>query len=127
MGYGKYQEDFAQWLAQRYLEKKSLHQPLYYSLLDFMEETIMAHDEWDDSYHCTDLEHVSDRIDREEKIKFIKSFCDGREREILELYLDYNMTFLEIGRCMDLTESRICQIFADIVARVKRKIPRDTN
>src|SRR5919109_1948948 len=49
-----------------------------------------------------------------------------RERLVLTLYYYEEMTLREIGEVLDLSEGRICQIFAQAVARLRLALDTDT-
>ena len=42
-----------------------------------------------------------------------------RERMIMVLYYHENMTFKEIGEAVDISESRVCQIHAQAIMKLK--------
>ena len=64
-----------------------------------------------------DLER-SDLMDR------ITQSLNEKERQILVLYYREQMTLRDIGEALGLTESRICQIHSNIMARLRRSLDR---
>lgn len=68
---------------------------------------------------------VSEESDlKSELIKGIKKLPE-REQMILSLYYHEELTFREIGRVMDLTESRVCQLHARAILNLKAMVKHE--
>ena len=68
---------------------------------------------------CTDTMEILQRLDLAETID---RSLDEKERQVLALYYYENLTMREIGKFLNLSESRVCQIHARIVERLKEEL-----
>lgn len=59
---------------------------------------------------------------RNELFEFIKERLPEKERLVLMLYYNEELTMKEIGEALDLSESRVCQIHARAVMKLKNKL-----
>jgi len=83
----------------------------------------------DDEYldnHCPDnrenpLDKIQDKRFREALIKTIDALPE-REKLLMSLYYEQEMNFKEIAATMDVSESRICQLHSQAVARLRAKL-----
>ncbi len=82
----------------------------------------------DDSLHRLDVlaerseEQPIDRLQRADVAELIHRVLDRKEQRVLELYYYENLTMREIGRILGLSESRVCQIHARIMNRLKEEL-----
>lgn len=67
----------------------------------------------------TDPMEILQRLDLAETID---RSLDRKERQVLALYYYENLTMREIGKFLNLSESRVCQIHARIVERLKEAL-----
>ena len=63
-----------------------------------------------------------ERIQRHDVAALIHRNLDEKERQVLILYYYENLTMREIGRFLGLSESRVCQIHARIMERLKEEL-----
>ncbi|MDQ7778503.1 MAG: FliA/WhiG family RNA polymerase sigma factor [Planctomycetota bacterium] len=59
---------------------------------------------------------------KREVVNFICKRCSRKERLILTLYYFEELTMKEIGATLDLSESRVCQIHAKLMLRLKNHL-----
>lgn len=59
---------------------------------------------------------------KRELVNFICNMCSRKERLILTLYYFDELTMKEIGATLDLSESRVCQIHAKLVFRLRNHL-----
>ena len=96
---------------------------------------VSMHKRWtdmDDQTGLQTVEIVEDRrdidpsrdIQKKELVDLITKGLSRKERLILLLYYYEELTMKEIGAALDLSESRVCQIHAKIVARLKDELSR---
>ncbi len=96
---------------------------------------VSMHKRWtdmDDQTGLQTVEIVEDRrdidpsrdIQKKELVDLITKGLTRKERLILLLYYYEELTMKEIGAALDLSESRVCQIHAKIVARLKDELAR---
>lgn len=57
-----------------------------------------------------------------EKLKKSISMLTDREKLILSLYYDEGLTFKEIGKVLEITESRVSQLHSSIIIKLKKKV-----
>lgn len=62
--------------------------------------------------------------ERRDFVQFCKTKLSTKERYILMLYYYDELTLKEIGRILGLSESRVCQIHAKLVARLRAYVAR---
>jgi len=63
-----------------------------------------------------------DRLQRADIAELINRNLDVKERQVLILYYYEALTMREIGRFMNLSESRVCQIHTRIMERLKEEL-----
>ncbi len=63
-----------------------------------------------------------EQIQRSDIAELISRNLDEKERQVLILYYYENLTMREIGRFLNLSESRVCQIHARIMGRLKEEL-----
>lgn len=96
---------------------------------------LSMHKRWtdmDDQTGLQTVEIVEDRrevdpskeIQKKELVALITKGLSRKERLILLLYYYEELTMKEIGAALDLSESRVCQIHAKIIARLKGELSR---
>ncbi len=61
-------------------------------------------------------------LQRADIAELISRNLDEKERQVLILYYYENLTMREIGRFLNLSESRVCQIHARIMGRLKEEL-----
>ncbi len=69
------------------------------------------------------LENAEDENIKEQLEKALKILPE-KERVIMVLYYQKNMTFKEIGETIGMSESRTCQVHAQALMRLKRILTR---
>jgi RNA polymerase sigma factor for flagellar operon FliA len=65
-----------------------------------------------------------DKINRRDVIEVLTRNLSQKEKRIVIMYYYEGLTMKEIGRILDLTESRVCQIHSNVIARLKDRIVR---
>ena len=101
---------------QRMLQEAKGHQLLYYDELGDGDETYLERhvpDSRDDP-----LEQLKDKRFRGALVKAIESLSE-REQLMMSLYYEQNLNFREIAAVLGVTESRVCQIHSQAVARIR--------
>ena len=63
-----------------------------------------------------------ERIQQKDVAELIRRNLDEKERQVLVLYYYENLTMREIGAFLNLSESRVCQIHARIMERLKDEL-----
>ena len=92
-------------------------------------------EKWDDSDDDNDMEKVEiladrkstspvDTIQQRDALDMITSSLTKKERLIVLMYYYEGLTMREIGEIMELTESRVCQIHSNVMARLKAQLDR---
>ena len=92
-------------------------------------------DDADDGDDDKDLEKVEiladkkstspvDTIQQRDALDMITSSLTKKERLIILMYYYEGLTMREIGEIMELTESRVCQIHSNVMARLKGQLDR---
>lgn len=92
-------------------------------------------EKWDDSDDDKDLEKVEilsdrksvnpvDTIQQRDALEMITGSLTKKERLIILMYYYEGLTMREIGEIMELTESRVCQIHSNVMARLKAQLDR---
>ncbi|MEI6732395.1 MAG: RNA polymerase sigma factor FliA [Comamonadaceae bacterium] len=76
--------------------------------------------------HCEDrsadpLEVLLDRSLREQLVKGIAALPE-REKTVMGLYYEQDLNFREIGETLGVTESRICQLHSQAIARLRSHV-----
>ena len=71
-----------------------------------------------DSHHLTPHEAYEEKNVKSQLEAALKRLPE-RERMIMVLYYHENMTFKEIGEAVDISESRVCQIHAQAIMKLK--------
>lgn len=75
----------------------------------------------------TRIENPFESINRRDVIEVLTKNLSHKEKRIIIMYYYEGLTMKEIGRILDLTESRVCQIHSNVIARLKERIDRRTN
>ena len=92
-------------------------------------------EKWDDSDDDNEMEKVEILADRKcqdpvqtmhqrDVLELITSNLTKKERLIIIMYYYEGLTMREIGEIMELTESRVCQIHSNVMARLKSQLDR---
>jgi RNA polymerase sigma factor for flagellar operon FliA len=92
-------------------------------------------EKWDDGDEDKDMEKVEILADRKsvdpvetiqqgDALEMITSSLTKKERLIILMYYYEGLTMREIGEIMELTESRVCQIHSNVMARLKAQLER---
>lgn len=92
-------------------------------------------EKWDDGDDDKDIEKVEiladrksinpvDTIQQRDALDMITSSLTKKERLIILMYYYEGLTMREIGEIMELTESRVCQIHSNVMARLKAQLDR---
>jgi RNA polymerase sigma factor for flagellar operon FliA len=63
-------------------------------------------------------------INRRDVIDVLTRSLSQKERRIIIMYYYEGLTMKEIGRILDLTESRVCQIHSNVITRLKERVLR---
>ena len=63
-------------------------------------------------------------LNRRDALEVLTRHLSQKEKRIIILYYYEGLTMKEIGRILDLTESRVCQIHSNVIARLKERIAR---
>lgn len=88
-----------------------------------------AHQDGDEDYldrHCPDVSE--EPLDRLEDARFKAALVQGikdlpeRERQLMAMYYEQDMNFREIAAVFSVTESRVCQLHTQAVARLRTKL-----
>jgi RNA polymerase sigma factor for flagellar operon FliA len=66
----------------------------------------------------------SAELEKQEATDFVLAELEQRERAVLELYYFQGLTMKEIGRRLQLSESRVCQIHGHALTRVRDELQR---
>jgi RNA polymerase sigma factor for flagellar operon FliA len=92
-------------------------------------------EKWDDGDDDKELEKVEiladrkstnpvDTIQQRDALDMITSSLTKKERLIILMYYYEGLTMREIGEITELTESRVCQIHSNVMARLKAQLDR---
>ena len=92
-------------------------------------------EKWDDGDDDKELEKVEiladrkssnpiDTIQQRDALDMITSSLTKKERLIILMYYYEGLTMREIGEITELTESRVCQIHSNVMARLKAQLER---
>lgn len=57
-------------------------------------------------------------------VEYLKNHLSKKERLVLELYFYNDLTMKEIGVVLDISESRVSQIFASVMTQLRRRFKR---
>jgi len=63
-------------------------------------------------------------INRRDIIEVLTRNLSQKEKRIIIMYYYEGLTMKEIGRILDLTESRVCQIHSNVISRLKERVNR---
>ena len=63
-------------------------------------------------------------LNRRDVIEVLTRNLSQKEKRIVIMYYYEGLTMKEIGRILDLTESRVCQIHSNVIARLKERVIR---
>ena len=92
-------------------------------------------EKWDDGDEEKEMEKVEiladrksvdpvDTIQQRDALETITGSLTKKERLIILMYYYEGLTMREIGEIMELTESRVCQIHSNVMARLKAQLDR---
>jgi len=92
-------------------------------------------EKWDDGDEEKEMEKVEiladrksvdpvDTIQQHDALETITGSLTKKERLIILMYYYEGLTMREIGEIMELTESRVCQIHSNVMARLKAQLDR---
>ncbi len=92
-------------------------------------------EKWDDGDEDKEMEKVEiladrksidpvDTIQQRDALEMITGSLTKKERLIILMYYYEGLTMREIGEIMELTESRVCQIHSNVMARLKAQLDR---
>jgi len=92
-------------------------------------------EKWDDGDEDKEMEKVEiladrksvdpvDTIQQRDALETITGSLTKKERLIILMYYYEGLTMREIGEIMELTESRVCQIHSNVMARLKAQLDR---
>lgn len=92
-------------------------------------------EKWDDGDEEKEMEKVEILADRKsvdpvetiqqsDALEMITGILTKKERLIILMYYYEGLTMREIGEIMELTESRVCQIHSNVMARLKAQLDR---
>jgi len=92
-------------------------------------------EKWDDGDDDREMEKVEiladrrsvnpvDTIQQRDALEMITGSLTKKERLIVLMYYYEGLTMREIGEIMELTESRVCQIHSNVMARLKAQLDR---
>ena len=92
-------------------------------------------EKWDDGDDDKEMEKIEiladdksvnpvDTIQQSDALEMITSSLTMKERLIILMYYYEGLTMREIGEIMELTESRVCQIHSNVMARLKTQLER---
>ena len=70
------------------------------------------------------MEHLQDRRLREQLVKGIENLPE-REKLVMGLYYEEEMNFREIGETLGVSESRVCQLHTQAIARLRSQIHKN--
>ncbi|HEX6812187.1 MAG TPA: FliA/WhiG family RNA polymerase sigma factor [Planctomycetota bacterium] len=95
-------------------------------------------EKWDDGEEEKEMEKVEiladrksvdpvDTIQQHDALETITGSLTKKERLIILMYYYEGLTMREIGEIMELTESRVCQIHSNVMARLKAQLDRPQN
>lgn len=82
------------------------------------ESDVPLHEKYGDEKQVNPLDLLEEKDTAEEMAEAIKSL-DEREQLVLSLYYNEELTFKEIGKVLDITESRVCQLHARALVSLK--------
>ena len=88
------------------------------------EGDVSLHEKYGDEKQANPLDVLEEKDMAEEMVSAIKSL-DEREQLVLSLYYTEELTFKEIGKVLDLTESRVCQLHARALVSLKAVMQHD--
>ncbi|MFA5794928.1 MAG: FliA/WhiG family RNA polymerase sigma factor [Candidatus Brocadiia bacterium] len=80
--------------------------------------------EFSDVLKCRKDEFSNKKVINKEIVEYLKSRVSQKERLVLELYFDDDLTMKEIGLILDISESRVSQIFARVITRLQTQFKR---
>ncbi len=105
--------------------QKMLQDARGYQLISFEDLNQDDGDEYLDR-HCQDtsanpLEVLLDRSLRERLVKGIEALPE-REKTVMGLYYEEELNFREIGETLGVSESRVCQLHTQAIARLRSQI-----
>ena len=82
------------------------------------EGEVPLHEKYGDEKPANPLDLLEEQDTAAELVDAIKSL-DEREQLVLSLYYNEELTFKEIGKVLEITESRVCQLHARALVSLK--------
>lgn len=82
------------------------------------EGEVPLHEKYGDEKQANPLDLLEEKDTAAEMVDAIKSL-DEREQLVLSLYYNEELTFKEIGKVLEITESRVCQLHARALVSLK--------
>ncbi|MDR3210394.1 MAG: FliA/WhiG family RNA polymerase sigma factor [Planctomycetota bacterium] len=62
------------------------------------------------------------RLEAEEILEKVMEMLDEKEKQLVVMYYDEELTLKEIGSLMKVTESRVCQIHAAMIKKIRKRL-----
>lgn len=72
-------------------------------------------------------ENPLDYTHRNDLIEVLTASLSDKERHILQMYYLEGLTLREIGSVLSITESRVCQIHANVIKRLRKRLDKDAD
>ncbi len=88
------------------------------------EGDVPLHEKYGDENQADPLDVLEQKDMAEEMASALKNL-DEREQLVLSLYYNEELTFKEIGKVLDITESRVCQLHARAIISLKAIMKND--
>jgi len=88
------------------------------------EDSVPLHEKYGDESQANPLDVLEQKDMAEEMGAALKNL-DEREQLVLSLYYNEELTFKEIGKVLDITESRVCQLHARAIISLKAMLKND--
>jgi RNA polymerase sigma factor for flagellar operon FliA len=61
-------------------------------------------------------------VEKKDLLEYVKRFLTAKERYVLMMYYFENLTFKEIGVILNLSESRVCQLHARLLLKLRAEL-----
>lgn len=88
------------------------------------ESDVSLHEKYSDENQSDPLDILEEKDMALEMVDAIKNL-DEREQLVLSLYYNEELTFKEIGKVLEITESRVCQLHARALVSLKAMMQND--
>ena len=88
------------------------------------ESDVSLHEKYSDENQADPLDILEEKDMALEMVDAIKNL-DEREQLVLSLYYNEELTFKEIGKVLEITESRVCQLHARALVSLKAMMQND--